>query len=83
LACTHYPLIKDEIAEFYEGRVEVIDTGSLVADYLYDKLSEAQLLEPTENPVNRFFVSDYTQGFTESAKRFFGEKINLEEAHIW
>lgn len=33
LACTHYPLIKEQIARFYAGRVEVLDASDAVAQH--------------------------------------------------
>ncbi len=33
LACTHYPLIKEQIARFYEGRVEILDASDAVAQH--------------------------------------------------
>ena len=31
LACTHYPLIQEAIQEYYQGKVEIIDSASQVA----------------------------------------------------
>src|SRR5690554_6133599 len=31
LGCTHYPLIKKQVGQFYEGQVEIIDSSEMVA----------------------------------------------------
>lgn len=85
LACTHYPLIKKEIAEYFEGGVEVIDPSVLVARALEDDLKENGLLrDPGEGEGrHRFYVSDLTEAFENSTRLFFGNKVPLEEWRIW
>jgi glutamate racemase len=84
LACTHYPLIKPEIDEFYKGKVKVIDSAQIVADAVYSKLSDIGLLNVNkEGNSLRFYVSDYTQSFAESTKLFFKGKIKLEHHPLW
>src|SRR5688572_11549281 len=40
LGCTHYPLIKNQISNFYEGKVDVLDASELVAEYVRHYLKE-------------------------------------------
>lgn len=81
LGCTHYPLIKDAVADFFKGKVDVIDSPEIVvkeiSSYLFTK-SIASLPEP-----DQFFVSDYTESFKESTAIFFGEEIDLQEYKLW
>ena len=35
LACTHYPLIYNEINNFYGGKVQLIDSADIVADFIF------------------------------------------------
>jgi glutamate racemase len=44
LGCTHYPFVRDLIAEVAGDGVVLIDTGSAVARHLQQRLDEAQLL---------------------------------------
>lgn len=44
LGCTHYPFVRDLIAEVAGEGVVLIDTGSAVARHLQQRLDEAQLL---------------------------------------
>jgi glutamate racemase len=83
LGCTHYPLIKKEISEYYKGKVEVIDTSHIVAAHLKEYLSTHGLLKEGAKSNNKFFVSDYTHSFAESTKIFFQEEVKLEYYPLW
>ncbi|MCS6821537.1 MAG: glutamate racemase, partial [Microscillaceae bacterium] len=85
LACTHYPLIKEEIADFYQHKVEILDSSLLVANYLKQKLTELNLLqvETRKNTILKFYISDYTQSFEQTAQFFFGRNITLEHYPLW
>ena len=83
LGCTHYPLIKTQIDEFYQGSVEVIDTSLIVANEIKKIVTEEDLLNEGENSSRQFFVSDYTDSFEKSTKIFFGETIKLTQFPIW
>ena len=83
LGCTHYPLIRKEIEEYYKGAVDVVDSAEMVAQTVKNQLENAHLLSQAEHPTLRFLVSDYTDSFESSAAYFFPEKVNLEECDIW
>ena len=83
LACTHYPLIKKEINEYYEGKTQVLDSSLVVAHALHDYLASEGLLNSTVKPENHFYVSDYTESFELSTRLFFGENVKLESHPLW
>ena len=83
LACTHYPLIKNEIMRFYKNKVEVIDSSELTADYIKSELQKNKINNIQSNSSYNFIVSNLTESFSKSASYFFKEKINLEEIDIW
>ena len=83
LGCTHYPLIKGEVENFFGGDVEVIDSASVVADYTKKLLQKEDLLAAEKKGKDHFIVSDYTKSFEHTSKLFFGESIHLEEERIW
>lgn len=83
LACTHYPLIKKEINDFYQHRVTVLDSAQVVAQALQRYLAYNQLLNETSTHSNHFFVSDYTESFEASTRLFFGEQVMLEKHPLW
>ena len=43
LACTHYPLIQNEIISFY-NKIDVIDSSEIIADYIHEELYKSKLL---------------------------------------
>lgn len=83
LACTHFPLIKPEVEEYYKGKVNIIDSAGVVARYVHDLLKKRKLTTSQKNPQHHFLVSDFTKSFEKSTKFFFRKKIKLEEAAIW
>jgi glutamate racemase len=84
LGCTHYPLIHKEIEDYYQGKVDVVDSAEMVAISVKDALNNKHLLSTNnENGELRFLVSDFTESFETSAAYFFPEKVQLEECDIW
>ena len=87
LACTHYPLIRKEIEEYYNDKVLVIDSAETVALHVQKKLAALHLLAPEiisgKQPKNIFYVSDYTSSFEKSTRIFFKGKINLQHYPLW
>ena len=84
LACTHFPLIKDEVEEFYSGKIDIFDSAEIVAAYIQQVLADHKLLRKDKGPLNHhFYVSDYTESFEHSTRFFFKDKIHLEEVSIW
>lgn len=79
LGCTHYPIIKKHIEEFYNNRVEVIDSANVVANSLYG-FSHSRLENDGKVGVT---VSDLTPAFANVAKLFFGEDVVLSHLDIW
>jgi glutamate racemase len=83
LGCTHYPLIKTEINDFYQQKVNVIDSSEIVAESLQEVLGKKNLLNPTLQASDKFFVSDFTRSFVESTRIFFRQEVGLELYPIW
>lgn len=83
LGCTHFPLIKDEINAYYNGRVALIDSPKIVAQKIFDELKASQMLSENKLPTHSFFVSDLTSSFAKSASRFFSDRISLKECRLW
>lgn len=83
LACTHYPVLHEEIQGYYRDAVEVIDAASLTAEAVEESLAATGLLQVRSTPVaHRFFVSERTDAFERNAQRFFGQAIQLRETHL-
>jgi len=84
LACTHYPLIKKEINQYYQGKTTVLDSSEVVALTLQKHLEDHRLLNKEGTRVkHEFFVSDYTESFEASTRIFFDEVVHLEKHPLW
>lgn len=83
LACTHYPLIRTEIEQFYKGKATIFDTAQIVAHHVQWLLDENNLLHTGKKQKHHFYVSDYTPAFEQSTRLFFKGKIVLEKKDLW
>ena len=83
LACTHYPIIRNQISRFLNFEVNVLDTARIVALSVQEHLAARDLLVNAPAGENRFYVSDHTPYFEVIANMFFNEKIKLEKKNIW
>ena len=86
LGCTHYPLVKDQIGKYfeenYEHKIALIDSSIAVAETLKAYLNEYQLANPGEQTAtSRFFLSDYSAHFRETAGLFLGKEVVFEEMY--
>lgn len=81
LACTHYPLIRSEIEEYWKGSIQVLDAIDTVAETVSRSLKQLNLEAPQEQVAkHQFFVSDYTPTFEQTAQLFYGTEILLKVA---
>lgn len=84
LGCTHYPLIKKVIADYYAGRVEVIDSSVTVAKALKAYLEYNNLVKSDKQcNGDQFLVSDFTESFEATTKLFFKKLVHLEKFTLW
>ncbi|MDQ3051789.1 MAG: glutamate racemase [Bacteroidota bacterium] len=86
LACTHYPLIKPEIAEYYKKEITIVDSATIVAHSVKKLLDENDLNNSIKVKTanrHRFYISDFTTSFEKSTKIFFKGKIRLEHKNLW
>ncbi|MCC5927408.1 MAG: glutamate racemase [Bacteroidetes bacterium] len=80
LGCTHYPLFKHSIREYFNNdELEIIDSANSIAEIAKTYLEKHDLLNP--EPAGRFdcYVSDKPQRFQALAERFLGKPINRVE----
>lgn len=85
LGCTHYPVIKQEIANYYNEKgqqVTIIDSAETVAKSLQAFLAFNQLVARDGLPKDEFLVSDYTDAFAHMTRTFFGEEVSLRQVNI-
>ena len=82
LGCTHYPLIQSEIRKFYSSKIKIFNSAEIVAKYIYNDLTNLNLLNTKCKSTHEFYVSNYTESFEKSASIFFKTKINLKEIKL-
>ncbi|MGR6088204.1 MAG: glutamate racemase [Arcticibacter sp.] len=84
LACTHYPLIRKEIGDYYKREILIVDSAEIVAAKLHSILKKDKLLADRKKAgAKRFFVSDLTTSFEKSTRIFLKGKIKLELRNLW
>jgi glutamate racemase len=83
LACTHYPLIKNEITSYYNGKMTILDSSETVALALKNYLEKEKLSNDSVAVKHHFLVSDFTESFEASARLFFTESVQLEKHPLW
>lgn len=84
LACTHYPLIREEIKSYLPSEVLVLDPNTSCAEQVLDTLQKFDIENDGEYPKeDAFYVSDLTASFIETTQLFYNKKVALNEALIW
>lgn len=88
LGCTHYPLLKDDIAAVLGPSVTLVDSASAVAHAVATRLREKNHHRESAHATQaRYFVSDTPARFQRVGKRFLGrevepvEVVDLETLH--
>ncbi len=84
LGCTHYPLIKKQIENFYGQKVDVIDGSWITAEFVLHFLKKNHLENTSaERLQDRFIVSDLTESFAATTQIFFRKRVELEFYKLW
>jgi len=82
LGCTHYPLLKNVIAEVMGQNITLIDSGEETARAAYRTITESGLLhsrasqQPVQSGDHKYFVSDVPERFSQVATRFLGRIVD-------
>jgi glutamate racemase len=84
LACTHYPLLKEEIEKFLPEGVTLLSQGEIIANSLADYLNRHPEIEGkcTKTGKRSFFTTDSTQDFDSHASIFFGEPVSSRHVDL-
>ena len=84
LACTHYPLLKDEIEKYLPEGVTLISQGEIVANSLADYLERhPEIASKCSKTQKRyFFTTDSTRDFDGHAGIFFGEPVSSKHVDL-
>ena len=86
LGCTHYPLLRDAIAEYMGESVKLIYSGAEAAKYTMNMLAMNNMLSSrSENGHVTYFTSDSKELFESNAHAFIGslngsvEQISIDD----
>lgn len=74
LGCTHYPILKDLIAQILGPRVTLVDSADTLAGAAKEFLEHRGLAATTGRGRVILYASDAPQKFTSSARKLLGEK---------
>ncbi|MFQ5411591.1 MAG: glutamate racemase [Phycisphaerae bacterium] len=76
MGCTHYPLLREAIAEVMGPDVLLVDSGEQTARAVVSRLESDGLLAPRDAPGQlNFYVSDNPQRFRELGQRFLDRPV--------
>lgn len=79
LACTHYPILGNAIAEYFPKETAILEPSAITAEHIKQRLMDLNLSAPSDNlPRHRYIVSDNTPGFSEVAGKFFKHELEIE-----
>ncbi|ACE05883.1 hypothetical protein Aasi_0473 [Candidatus Amoebophilus asiaticus 5a2] len=77
LGCTHYWLIKEQIIDYYQAKIEIINGAQLLAIHLQKMLLDRNINNSMSNSSKDYFTATkHTVGFESVTKRVFGEKVH-------
>ena len=81
LGCTHFPLLREAIADFMGPEVSLLSVSEATADQLRDYLTERGMLSGGDSGVRRWFTSGSAEDFARHAGAFLGHPVTPER-HI-
>ena len=77
LGCTHYPLLRDVIADYMGAGVTLIDTGEEAARAAAELLLRQDRLNAADRAgVRRYYASDSAEDFAATASLYLGSDIS-------
>jgi glutamate racemase len=81
LGCTHYPMLKIVIEDYFKKRAKVLDTALHTALALKNVLTQKNLLNSSGQGRESFYVTDSINTFKKTAEMFLGFNID-DISHI-
>ncbi|KJJ85115.1 glutamate racemase [Candidatus Omnitrophus magneticus] len=83
LGCTHYPILKNVIADVMKGTV-LINSAIAVARMVKERLASEGFLQPANSRKGtiKCFVSDDPEGFKRTAHIFLKEKVSVKKVSL-
>ena len=83
LGCTHYPILKEVIAQITGSGVTLVDSAESCAQYIHRELERLGLLnEQNKKSLLSLNVTDTNNRFTQLATQFLGQPIEVTEVSL-
>lgn len=84
LACTHYPIIYNQIKSFLPSHIQLIQQGGIVANSLQTYLAKHVAIKNqiSTHQDRQFYTTDEPDKFTEIIARFYDEKITFNHIKL-
>ena len=84
LGCTHYPILMPKILKYVQPGVRIVPQGEYVADSLKNYLERHPELESrcTRKGTCRYYTTENAEKFTESARIFLRQDVNVEHIDL-
>ncbi|MFM2440650.1 MAG: hypothetical protein RLZZ349_377, partial [Pseudomonadota bacterium] len=79
LGCTHYPFVRDLIAEVVGQDIVLIETGAAVANQLKNRLIETGLLSSVQQPCEvNFWTNSKAKNAKQVIERLWGKSAEIK-----
>ncbi len=83
LGCTHYPILKKDIEQYYGNEIKVISSGREAAREVSTVLGYAKLHQNKVNKTeHKFFISEKSDNFNNIASKWLKQSIRAEIVDI-
>ena len=84
LGCTHYPLIRPALGDFFGQSVEIVDSAQAMAQALVEAIDAGRLLPaPASGAASRFLVTDRCNHFQSLVGAFMGDDaLEVEQISV-
>jgi glutamate racemase len=84
LACTHYPLLKDKIRQYFPPEVKLVAQGDIVAESLVKYLNKHPEMDSrcSKNAALSFYTTDDCADFDRHGGYFYGPGVKSERVFL-
>ena len=76
-ACTHYPIIYQQIENYFSNGLKVLHTPKIIAEEVDDYLNKNNLLNQVSKKNDEYYLSDLTDEFLKESEVFLGKKVHF------
>ena len=85
LACTHYPILKEQILKYLPSGVKLLEQGDLVANKLKDYLSRHNEIDSKISKQGKLNIltTENSEKFDDHLKLFYGENLTSSSVNIY